>query len=384
MKKIKCPGCGNLVSAKKDLCPKCGYAIKMMAQYSSTMLAGDTDSNIQKDKKTKYILIAFGVFATIIVFSLAIVQITNNKNERNDKSTEISISDDVMAKYLTVFPLQHNDEEFTIFFSLKSIDGEYLKLPATIQVKIVNSNGESLYFINSSISVDDYEYIEDSGVRLLLASYKIPDKNIKKSDVPNGIFEISIYGSNFSFNAQTLETDELPYNTKETETKPSTSTEGRTEPISETSNSEYYTERKTSEIPSTDETTKTEAVIKEPTTETPTEPTTTHSYINNISYEIIYNNYGSKLRGKVSTLIDEYYIEAQNNQNGINGLAEIYTKKVGVLAEIYSDGVSEMADCLYSSSSGKYSEYEDWAGKLYDIYEECAGRIFDAYLSSAV
>ncbi len=43
-----------------------------------------------------------------------------------------------------------------------------------------------------------------------------------------------------------------------------------------------------------------------------------------------------------------------------------------------------MAEHMYSSGSGKYSEYEEWAGKLYKVYEIEAKKIIDAYMESAL
>ena len=43
-----------------------------------------------------------------------------------------------------------------------------------------------------------------------------------------------------------------------------------------------------------------------------------------------------------------------------------------------------MANVYYKSGTGKYSEYEEWSGKLMDIYQDEGKKITDAYLDSAI
>ena len=43
-----------------------------------------------------------------------------------------------------------------------------------------------------------------------------------------------------------------------------------------------------------------------------------------------------------------------------------------------------MADIYYKYGNGKYSEYEEWAGKLQDVYMSEAEKIQDVYLESAM
>ena len=67
----------------------------------------------------------------------------------------------------------------------------------------------------------------------------------------------------------------------------------------------------------------------------------------------------------------------------MEGLAKISNDKISKLAEISNEGVGEMAKVMYKTGSGKYSEYEAWAGKLTDVYMSEAGKITDAYMNSA-
>ena len=99
-------------------------------------------------------------------------------------------------------------------------------------------------------------------------------------------------------------------------------------------------------------------------------------------YQSIYDTYSQKLRDATPGLIDEYYSEAQYNTKGLEGLAEIANAKVETLAEIANEGVGQMATYYYAHGSGKYDEYEEWAGKLYDVYMEEGQKVYDAYMDS--
>ena len=101
------------------------------------------------------------------------------------------------------------------------------------------------------------------------------------------------------------------------------------------------------------------------------------------SYQTILDDYTDRLRDAVPGLIEEYQTEAADNNEGIQGLAEICYAKVSKLAEISMDGVSEMAEYYYNHGSGSYEEYSEWAGKLQEVYMEEAGKIQDAYMDSA-
>ena len=94
---------------------------------------------------------------------------------------------------------------------------------------------------------------------------------------------------------------------------------------------------------------------------------------NNGSYPSIVDYYTVKIKAATPGLIAEYKTEAANNTNGLMGLAEIS-----------NEGVREMADLLFRVGSGKYSEYEEWAGKLYDVYSDEADKIYDVYMNSAL
>ena len=101
------------------------------------------------------------------------------------------------------------------------------------------------------------------------------------------------------------------------------------------------------------------------------------------SYQQILDDYTVKIREAVPGLIEEYKAEADENTNGLSGLATICNDKVSLLAEISNDGISKMAEFYYEHGSGSYEEYEEWAGKIMDVYMEEAGKIQDAYMESA-
>lgn len=102
------------------------------------------------------------------------------------------------------------------------------------------------------------------------------------------------------------------------------------------------------------------------------------------AYQSILDEYSAKIREAVPALIEEYNAEAQNNTEGIQGLAELSNAKISELAKISNEGVQEMAKIYFKMGSGEYSEYEEWAQKLMDIYMEEAQKITDAYMDSAM
>ena len=101
------------------------------------------------------------------------------------------------------------------------------------------------------------------------------------------------------------------------------------------------------------------------------------------SYEDIYNDYKQRIIDATPGLVEEYKEEAASNTEGLEGLATICNDKISALAEISNDGISEMADFMYKKGSGKYSDYEEWSGKLMDVYMEESQKITDAYMESA-
>lgn len=100
-------------------------------------------------------------------------------------------------------------------------------------------------------------------------------------------------------------------------------------------------------------------------------------------YDNILQDYTIKIKEAAPKLVDEYNAEFPNNENGLEGLAELSNSKILKLAEISNDGISEMAEIHLTKGSGTYEEYEDWAGKLTQVYMDEAQQITDAYMSSA-
>lgn len=100
-------------------------------------------------------------------------------------------------------------------------------------------------------------------------------------------------------------------------------------------------------------------------------------------YQGILDDYTKKLKEAAPILVEEYNAEYPSNQNGLEGLAELSNDKISKLAELSNEGVSEMADVHFTNGSGKYEDYEAWAGKLMDVYMTEAEQITDAYMNSA-
>lgn len=101
------------------------------------------------------------------------------------------------------------------------------------------------------------------------------------------------------------------------------------------------------------------------------------------AYQAILDTYTIRLKEEAPALVDAYNAEYPDNQNGLEGLAELSNEKISQLAETANEGVSEMADLYYSKGSGSYETYEEWAGKVMDVYMTEAEQITNAYMDSA-
>ena len=102
------------------------------------------------------------------------------------------------------------------------------------------------------------------------------------------------------------------------------------------------------------------------------------------SYQSILDTYSAKIKAATPELIEEYKKEASRNTDGTIGLAKISNDKITKLAKISGEGVKEMAKIMQGTGSGKYSEYEVWAGKLMEVYMSESGKITDVYMKSAM
>lgn len=102
------------------------------------------------------------------------------------------------------------------------------------------------------------------------------------------------------------------------------------------------------------------------------------------AYQRILDEYTIKLQRTTPGVIEDYKEEAKENNDGLEGLAELSNAKIEILAEISNEGVGEMAEVMMSKGSGSYDEYEGWAQKLMDVYMEEASKVFDAYMDSAM
>lgn len=102
------------------------------------------------------------------------------------------------------------------------------------------------------------------------------------------------------------------------------------------------------------------------------------------AYQRILDEYTIKLQEATPGVIADYKEEAKENNDGLEGLAELSNAKITILAEISNEGVVEMAEVMMTKGSGSYDEYEGWAQKLMDVYMEEASKVTDAYMDSAM
>ena len=100
-------------------------------------------------------------------------------------------------------------------------------------------------------------------------------------------------------------------------------------------------------------------------------------------YQVILDDYTLKIKEATPMLVEEYNSEYPNNEEGLEGLANLSNQKIGKLAEISNEGIGKMAEVHFSKGSGKYEDYEEWAGKLMDVYMQEGEQITDAYMNSA-
>lgn len=97
------------------------------------------------------------------------------------------------------------------------------------------------------------------------------------------------------------------------------------------------------------------------------------------SYEEIYLEYSSKLENETPKCIESFLVNAESNDDGLEGLAELANDEVLHIADISNEGIEKMAEYMLNHGSGKYNEYEEWSGKLMDVYQDYAAKIYDAY-----
>lgn len=102
------------------------------------------------------------------------------------------------------------------------------------------------------------------------------------------------------------------------------------------------------------------------------------------AYQRILDEYTIKLQEATPGVIADYKEEAKENNDGLEGLAELSNAKIVILAEISNEGVGEMAEVMMTKGSGSYDEYEGWAQRLMDVYMEEASKVTDAYMDSAM
>lgn len=96
-------------------------------------------------------------------------------------------------------------------------------------------------------------------------------------------------------------------------------------------------------------------------------------------YEEIYLEYSAKLTELTPTLIEEFNVEAEANENGIDGLTDIFDSKIDKLSEIYIKGTEAMTNYMYEVKSSDSALYLEWTQKLSGIFMEESQKITDEY-----
>lgn len=101
------------------------------------------------------------------------------------------------------------------------------------------------------------------------------------------------------------------------------------------------------------------------------------------TYEGIYEEYSQKMREATPGIVAEYQEEAEQNENGLNGLEEIYYEKSSELEKIGLKGRDEMSKLYEYSDEDTDDKYTEWVEKLYDVYSEENDKISNVYLEEA-
>ncbi len=157
-------------------------------------------------KKTVKAIFAF-LLLTSLIFSMLSCDTSTSENQSASNNAN-------KVQHLSDRSIQHNDDVgyFTLLFSLKDSSNTRIKAPATVDIKIVNDNGDTVYAATKAIDENDFG-TWTSGLygERLLASIKIYDNEIVAGKVDSGNIYFTIYNSeHFSFNESTLSVENLP------------------------------------------------------------------------------------------------------------------------------------------------------------------------------
>lgn len=131
---------------------------------------------------------------------------------------DLKMSDEEERQALSVYYIadrsvqyDKNKKEHTLLFSFKDIDGERIKAPAVVEIRIVNDNDEEVYSKTKIVRSYDFGIWTSAyyGERLL-ASVDIKDEEIKEGTSDEGKIYFKVNTGYFSFGETTLDIDNLP------------------------------------------------------------------------------------------------------------------------------------------------------------------------------
>lgn len=268
----------------------------------------------------------------------------NHSEALSNKNSEVSEVGFEFTFGVDASNISYADEENYVNIEGISHDGKkiYVIYDGTVvDTIIIDNDGFFEYHSKANEEVTRLVFSDDSNLI-------IGDNNLKTSDLENSK-AINVYPNENSL------TTNFEESSKETE-------------------SEIVEESESSTVE------KEEFKIESKSTEEYVEPTDVSI---GGKYQAVLDDYTQKIKEAAPKLVQEYNSEYPNNQNGLEGLAELSNEKISELAEISNDGIGEMAEIYFNNGSGDYEVYEDWASKLTDVYMDEAGAITDAYMTSA-
>ena len=123
-----------------------------------------------------------------------------------------SLADNVY--FLADEQIQSDENYYNFIFALKNERNERIKSPASVNIKIINNNGEIVYDKLSIITPINFSIWSNKfyGWEKLLGAMKIQKSDILNGSISEGKIKYTIfYENSFNFEEQSLDIDDLPY-----------------------------------------------------------------------------------------------------------------------------------------------------------------------------
>lgn len=234
---MKCTRCGSELNKHDKFCVNCGQQVNETQQREQ-----------KKENIAKWFLV--GSIIAVIIIAIIVVCIMMNSNDDNsnqsatqNKSTASEKQDNTkettvktenttrqpettktrsqaeinesQLQYISEGQSQYDNGDYTILFGFTNKDEEYLWINASLDVKIINDNNDTVYTGKFDITEKNFATWSNvfSGDRYL-ASIVINENDITKGDTENGTIILNVTTETFGYTFENYEIDidDLPYN----------------------------------------------------------------------------------------------------------------------------------------------------------------------------